>query len=330
MNLLVASDFREAVRTSLENRAMPSASAGVRRSRDGQAFLLQRDARYQHPWFTTAAWDGERWVATVRPGLVNGIDPLVPSGVVAGRETRVEGVSLLDSPEIPLVSVRAPGGTGDLIPQFFLDLGVRKPKSNIQVSDLGGVTILDELDANPLPPRQLRAADLYLAVARPTYESTLTISDATGISGQVADYSVGYNLDNVERNGRRARLLQAGKFPAPYKATLIDRLLGNYQDEGEDRLLVSTVYFVSPPDFEGELDASWTPYVSHSIFWNVMHGTVNQPPRDPAQRITLFTGLAGGWGDVIINQSLAPINDLADQILNAVTNVTPEGRFWTV
>lgn len=51
------------------------------------------------------------------------------------------------------------------------------------------------------------------------------------------------------------------------------------------------------------------------------------PPSKPPAPIRFFSGLAGGFGDLLINQWLALDNALAAQIFNAVNNTAPEGRF---
>jgi hypothetical protein len=266
----------------------------------------------------------KRWEATVQPGFVGGMDPLVPGAGEKGADA-----DLVDGPAIPLRSFRAVPAEGERIPDFFAALGVRAPENPVSLNELGGVTIdTTTRETEDLPPRALRAVDLYLALARATYRGVATEIDATGASGVTVDYAVTFDTSRLDQVGTRPRLMQAGIFPAVRTPTLAERLLGLYQDEGEDRLLVSTVFLLSPPNqLESEPDETWTPYVRHNLFWNLHHAPRNVPP---AQPIRLFTGLLGGLGDLIGNQILSGINEYSDRVNNAVNTTSNEGRFWSI
>lgn len=304
---------------------------------DGTLVSADPAASWRHPWFTVPRWNGREWTATVHPGFVNQWDPTVP-GVPARNSQRstlnaqpLPDADLSDDPEIPLRGFRSLPGEGDPVPPFFKALGVLEPDLGISVNSVGGVVIdTTPQEAPRLPPRSLVAMDFYLAVARATYESRAQEIDASGTSGVTVDYSVSFNTDQLSRLGARARLMQAGKFPEVRRPTLTDRLLGLHQDEGEDRVLVSTIYLLSPPDrLGGPPDKTWTPFVRHHQFWNLSHAARNLPPATDPQPIRLFTGLVGGLGDLIANQILSGINEFSDRVLNAVNTTTNEGRFWT-
>jgi hypothetical protein len=49
--------------------------------------------------------------------------------------------------------------------------------------------------------------------------------------------------------------------------------------------------------------------VKHRVFWNLVHAVRFDPPVGRTENITLFTGLAGGVADGIINQMLAENNE---------------------
>jgi len=174
------------------------------------------------------------------------------------------------------------------------------------------------------------AMDFFVAVARATYEGQVTITDQSGVTGQVVDYYVTYNTDQLQRVGVRPRLLQTARYEPVREPTLAERMLGQFQDEGEDRILISTVYLLSPPNkLEGPPDASWTPFVRHNQFWNLCHRPRNVvPARSPAP-IRLYTGLLSGWADLIFNQLLSPLNELSQVVANAVNTTNNAGKFWT-
>lgn len=284
---------------------------------DGTMVSPDAGTQWRHPWFTSPRWNGKDWVATVAPGFVNEWDPLVPGYG-----------DLIDGPEMVLSSFRSLPGEGDPLPAFFKALGVLDFFDGYTVSEFG--VALKTPPTPTQPPRALVAMDFFVAVARATYQGQATEIDASGTSGVVVDYSVAFDTANLDRLGLRPRLLQAAKYPAVRVPTLAERLMGQYQDEGEDRILVSTVYLLSPPDQpNGPPDARWTPFVRHNLFWNLAHAARNIPPPKPAEPIRLFTGLLGGLGDLIANQTLSGINEYADTVNNAVNTTNNAGVFWT-
>lgn len=278
------------------------------------------EAFWQHPWYTTARWTGKQWTVSIKPGFVNEWDP-----VIEGIGEKGADVDLLDRPRIPVSAFRDVGYEDDPIPKFFLKLGVRAPDSGISI--LGDV-VRTTNDDSSLPRRSLRAVDCYLSVARASYQSRAEQIDASGTSAVVVDYSVTYNTSTLDRYGTRPRLRLAGKFPAVKPPTLAERLMGSFQDEGEDRLLISTVFFLSPPNEpDAPMGPRWTPYVQHNLFWNLQHRARNVAPAKDPEPIRLATGLP--LADLLGNAWLSTINDVSDRILNAVNNTTPEGKFWT-
>lgn len=306
--------------------ALPGMNCLIIVTPTGRIVTFTGGSGWQHPWYTQASWNGieERFEATVKVGFENGIDPIVPGAGEAGAD-----VDLVDNPRLPLHAFRSIDGTDEAVPAFFKALGVREVKDDFAIE---GDTIVpvDNTDASNLPPRYLLACDFYLAKARATYQGRATEVDASGTSGVTVDYSVQYNTDNLDRVGARARLMQAAKYPAIKEPTLAERLLGTYTDEGEDRQLVSTIYFLSPPLVSAAVpDQQWTPIPAHTLFWSVDHAARNLPPAKPPQPIRLFTGLLGGLGDLIANQALSGINEYSARVLNAVNTTSNAGRFWT-
>lgn len=311
-------------------RLLASASSRVIETAEGQLLILiEDDNGYAHPWITKAHYAGGWKARVVVPGMVNGLDPRVPGVEVKDSDGTKREAVLTDSPEIPLNTFRTPGGEGDKILDVFLALGVREPKTdNISFDALGGVTIVDESQAtNATPPRELRAVDFYIAKSRATFAAQVTLIDASGTSGVIVDYGVKYDTSTLDREGTRTRFMQTAKFQPVRKPTLAERLFGDFQDEGEDRLHICTVFLLSPPNSTGEPDASWTAYVQNHVFWHLKHHAPNEVPAKQPDPIRFHSGLAGGLGDLVINQYLALNNDLSAQISAAVNNTTPEGQF---
>jgi hypothetical protein len=95
---------------------------------------------------------------------------------------------------------------------------------------------------------------------------------------------------------------------------------------------LATVYLLSPEDTPAgaKPGPDWTPYVKHRVFWNLVHAVRSDPPVGRTENITIFTGLAGGVADGLINQLLATNNDASAAASEFLANRTVEGRFWTV
>lgn len=334
LNPLTTAPYRAIAAQLQRNQLLPSPGMRIYNSRRGQrAEIAFPFDPWAHPWSTRALWNAERkrWEAIVIvPGSVNAIDPLVPGQTVVDGDTE-RPAGLCDYPRIPLTSWRSPVANGEPLLAFFAAKGVRELKTDSLISEAGGVTTVDSFEQETaLPPRSLLACNLYLAKARATYKAVITEIDGTGSSGVVFDYSVTYGTETLDRKGVRARLQTAAAFPAIHQPTFAERLLGTYEDEGEDRLSICTIYLVSPPNEEGVTpDDRWTPYVQHDEFWPLKHVSPVTAPKESPKPIRIFTGLAGGIGDSLFNQLLSSQNAASQQIMNAVNNTVPEGD-WSL
>ena len=286
----------------------------------GQIVNISAAAGWRHPWFPSLRWMQDRWEVHLRAGFVNGFDAAVGQ------------LFLLDNPWTPLPGCRhLDGSEGRAIPQFFQRLGVKSARQKVSISAIGGVMVDEtEREEAGLPPRQLVACDVWVSVARATYQGVVTVIDASGASGEVVNYEVGYDTAQLERVGARARLQLGPEYPAVRTPTIYERLQGQFTDDGEDRILIATLYFLSPPDATDLVPTvGWQTYTANNCFWNLSHAAKNDPPKDPPAPIRFFSGLAGVWGDVLINQTLSQFNELSDRVFNAVNTTNNEGRFWT-
>lgn len=285
-----------------------------------------------HPW-SAGAWFGEgtagdRWAVTFDVGFVNGVDPMMPGAGEGGTDVEMwdQPTLVLAPEEFRLV------GEAEAIPPYFKALGATALGSEYRVE--GEEITADGTDRSEttesLPPRALRAIDFYVAMARATYHGEAVIVDASGASGKIVDYAVRYDTSRLDQVGTRARFLRAAKMPEPLRPTVLDHLLGDFQDEGEDRQLICTFYLLAPEGVtDGLPDGTWLPYFGWETFWNLDYAARNVPPATPPAPIRLFTGLAGGVGDLIGNQFLALTNDQLAIAENAINNTDNRGRFWT-
>jgi len=323
------------IRALIRARPLPGTNCRLQETEWGTVCEFVPPVGWKHPWFTTPHYnslDG-RWEVAIEPGFVAGRGPLVEM-VSLDPVTREkhDTTPLLARPSIPVQGRRPIGNDeGDEDPlKFFQALGVR---ANTPLPSGGGVTVnADAIAASDLPKRYLRAVDFVVAVPRAALRGQISVVDASGTSGQSVDYAVGLDTSRVESLGNRARVRQDLKYSPPREPSLAERLLGVWTDPAEDTHLISTLYVVSPPGetSPGEPDATWSPYVAHELFWNLGHAPRNDVPKSPMLVLRLFTGLAGGIGDLLGNQILSGINDFGQRVENAVSNTTHAGKFWTV
>lgn len=293
---------------------------------------------WQHPWFTTVQWSGlnQRFEASVKPGFVNGEDV---TASVENDKREIVDVALTDAPSIPLTLFRRIGSDADPVssvvseggdvvlsfepvPDFFLARGVRSARKIEGNTDLGLLQQLTGAEATAdLPQRRLRACDLVLYHDRPGL-ATATL-DATTLTVGVKSPTGAHENAYI----RTTRRYEGDAPPDP-----IQQLLGNWTDTTRDSLPVATVYLLSPEDTaEDETpDQTWTPFVQHALFWNLLYRHNNMGVQPNANPFTLVTGLAGGVADPFIAARLAEINDATRQALDFLANQRIEGRFWSI
>ncbi len=279
---------------------------------------------WKHPWYVTPAWNKEReeWACEINPGFVNGLDPEVrlqaseaPEETLgrlgATQEARVDAW-LTEAPQIPLRQWRAIGDeglpdTGERMPPFFQALTEGESEKK---------------------RRLLRACEIVLRHDRIAAGTSWNLG--SGSSGSFAQFSVSYGRRPGARE--RAYLRTTSRYDPPTPPDPLDLLLGKVVDEGIDSLHLSTVYLLSPEGASPESppDASWTPFVRHRVFWNLIYAVRFDPPVGRTDDITLYTGLGGGIADGMINQMLAQNNDASAAAMQFLSNRSIEGRFWTI
>lgn len=300
------------------------------------AVTVIRRGGWEHPFTVTPSYDlaARQWTATVSPGFclnAQGQDDVTiaaPQSAIRNSQSAVKDVPLTRRPVLPLPSTRIIGSGADPVsytisedqdtpvvtyepvPLFFQALGVQS-SSNPQSATL-----------NPQsPPRLLRAADIIINHDRPAL-TTVTVGNdqlAPGVS--------------TSPKARPGAYLTASKlYQDPAQPDPLQQLKGLWSDNTFDALKLATVYFLSPADVapDSPLDAAWTPYVKHDVFWN-LHYRHNAPQVAPlVEGLHLNTGLAAGLLDQIGNQILANLNDTTQSALNFLSTNRIQGRFWTV
>jgi hypothetical protein len=322
---------------------------------------------WRHPWFTEALWLPKKkaWVAMVTAGFVNGIAPVVRVSAEDLREARGAffgqlidaysgedeiaqaarlaigrdeagatssaflDVPLYENPPLGLNSWRkvGHGGTGR-VPLFFQDRGVQQPPAT-------------PADRVPPPPpagnRLLCACDVFLEQPRAALSASLELNPAGAVTGTSL---VSQTLRMREKTAGARPRLQSGEFSVFAESQLNFRgaasLVADYEEQTTDRVKVSTVWMVSPPNapLTAEPDATWQPFVQHNLFWNL---SWSQPLlRDAVLSSDIFAPLlgtlsllGGGAGFVWASSVTASINDAVQGAYNILKATSLAGSFWT-
>jgi hypothetical protein len=312
-------------------RPQPGSLCMIRQTSSGYAInSLDLEDQLIHPWMTTARWDlkKNRWMISVRPGFVNGIDATVP--IVDSKNGAVD-VPLMDAPEFPVDRFAyrtTPIQQDGPIPAFFKELGASVDRS-ILVDSMGNISSGE----NSPNRRCLQSVDIYLSVSRAAINGTTYYTASASQTLQVT-YTPKINNAALLRFGTRPRILQTAVWKSQAQMTPLERFYSNSEDIPADELLVATVYLLSPVGVaEGtEADGTWTPFVQHSLFYNLNHAPQRlQPieqPGDPSS-ISIDTGLP--FADQIGNQLLGQLNDAFNQLRTQLGQTySLSGLFWTV
>jgi len=357
-------------RKELKERApaRPLAGANMRLSTSwaGVSFSAPTGSRWRHPWFTQPRWDADarRWVATVKPGFVNGNAPVVQMTIAEARAAADQGygknplsgedyfsawifdhpkeafpsfildVPLYFSPALPLtfrgIGFDAPGSA---VPQFFRDRGVNAAPPTLEDNLLSGAP--ENLDdaGPPKGNRLLRAADIILH--QPRTGLTSNVSMEPGIVTGVSNVTQTLSLLSPSPADRLKVYCTSDFSEEQAAASGIDPLSGDFTEQTFDEIPVATVYLLSPPNTAPGTapDATWTPFVQHNLFWDLNYAQPAFSPVSNTQNalgdlLGVATILGGGTAAIGINFATASINDAFQTALNILQGNSMTGSFW--
>lgn len=352
MNIPVipAAEWNAARALAQRNRSLSGTGVRLMWTADGVWVELATDNAFRHPWELSCRWRadetlalGGEWVATVQPGFVNGRDVTIevataprPDGSAPLR--RHVALTAEQQPELSLGSYRdptAPSGfsateDGDVVttsgegyPRFFERLGV-KPAWK------GGKLGEDASESDPNRTRQIRASDVVLITPRTATRQQVEVRDPL-TDAQSVEISTIYLNGRLASAPSRNYLVSLPKWTPTAGPSALDKLMGTAVDTEQDELRIATVYFVSPEDTaeDAEVDATWTPYPTYAVFWNLNWASREQTALVPSPPISLHTGLAAGIGDALFNFLLSPVNDFFNQIEAFLGAADYSGKYWT-
>ncbi len=336
-----AAEWNAALKAASSLCLQPGPGIRINRSRRETVVSLDDDVgQWPHPWHVLLRWVDDKWQFHVKPGFVNGLDPLVTG---AGDDENPHP-PLLDVPWIPVHGTRPVGSDGSPVPKFFEKLGVKriKPPADVTLGNFDSFNLGSLLAAEDeaKSSRKLVAFDIVLTVARATYSLSSTI-DGNLVTGHLVEYSVGYDTQALNLFGTRARLLQAQKMEEKQPLDLTTRLAGIVGDDGLDRLHLATCYLLGPAPTDqsaeeseapSEPDKNWTAYVQHKCFWNLNHKAKNAPPVNVKQSTTdPFLSYFVGRYTVAPMATMGAMEAEMQRITAAIFNSTAnEGVFWSI
>jgi hypothetical protein len=331
-----AKSWNAARAIALRNQAFRGLGVRLRWTPDGIVVSAEGAEEFRHPWQLACRWqeDGESgsWVATVRPGFVNGREVTIH----ATRDEEELEVPLTDEqpPELTLANFRNPataaGVTANLAGQFQQTAGEGYPaffESLGVVPAAKGGTVGAE-DPQPGRTRQIRACDVVLITPRLATRQKITVTDPRA-EGQTVDLSTEF-VNTEFSNAPAHRLIARPKHTGPPEPTLLERLEGTAVEPQTDELKLSTVYLVSPPGAgeDAQPDESWTAYPVYFVFWNLAHASLAQLPEAPPKPLRVDIPLAGGVAQPVVNGLLSLANDQASAVAAYLGAGDFHGIYW--
>jgi hypothetical protein len=290
-------------------------------------------------------------------------------GVTSGGDS-ADWYPLLQGPIIPVTSFLA-ANEGRPVPPFFKEMNVKTTGMGVDgvelvIGDAGvSLNFTQQAGENKAYARRVMAQDFWIGKARASFSPQVNVQGNV-LLGQLVQYSMGWDTTRLEQIGARPRIYQGDflEFERMRRAqTALETRVaaGGPQDDGEDRILLFTLWLLEPDAgyresiYDDAMDArlaaklqkekdtgkkepddfsQWEPYVEYGPggWWNLSHDVKNDPPVDFGQ---FFTGL-GAVGAFLGRYTIAPqatigaMNAESNRILNGVFNeASNEGRFWT-
>lgn len=251
-------------------------------------FLNQSRVVFRHPWQCRCRYDGaaKNWQVQVNPGLVAAEFPEIRDSSAPKEDWEDKTTPPLrpisDDPWLAL-----PGNlhiSPILIPEYFAKKGVVSAIKQVVNFDAEEVQISGR-EVAKIPPnaeqRWLKKVDLVLKIPRVAGKVSLEV-DGFGISG--------INLGFEQPSGPPL-IYATQEYRPPDPIQTDDIFIAQAQDLPFDLIHLSRIWFLSPlgAGADAKVDATWTPYPEHRVFWNLNHGVKVPEPG----LIDISTGFEG-------------------------------------
>lgn len=284
--------------------------------------ITSDDARGRgHAWQIAGGWDPgqERWEIRIDTGYVNGREVLCPSQpleelpeetlarleAAGGKLPETGRAWLSDRPSIGVSDFRPVGtdatslnGSGEEIPEFFLERGVVPPdeiSTNGQQITRTQTGTGDQLKAR----RLLRACDVVLN--QPRVSARLEVGE--GNRPEV-------RLDLPGDTSPYLTIRAARYEPAGEAGNIQEEFARAVSDDGVDRILIGRLWLLSPAGAApgSEPTAAWTAYGQNEVFYHLDYDVnVDIDVIEPLD-LGFTVPLAGGVAQLTISSLTAEIN----------------------
>ena len=264
-------------------------NAAITRGPGGFSVALGQPRQWEHPWQTTLHWLGDlqQWVATVRPGFVNGAAPVVRTRAatalsLAQRGTFFNGLitarsgaaDIARAAELARESTAGPASSanGDVDVKLYNNPPVTLPLRRLGFDSGGGegsavpsffknLGVQDAPRVDSTNPEAVAAALLRGENGRQTGSRLLCAADIVVHQPRMALTSsitlapgLVTGISNVTQTLSLRSAAPGDRLKVfasarwnPTGTAGIDPLAGDYEEPTWDERLVATVYLVSPP-----------------------------------------------------------------------------------
>lgn len=283
---------------------------------------------WRHPWFCRLSWwdEARAFAVRVKPGFcLSG-----PSRARRDVSVSVPVVSSL-APERSLnrLNVSRPRSGGAVVeaflreePRLAIEPGRWRAIGTDADTSEGVPVFFRERGVNPSPvarvagesverrPRLLRSCDVVLSHDR--LANATEWQQGAGVDGTVAQFFS--NVASAPNRRERPYLRVMREFSPDEPVDPIEQMRGLWSDTGTDSIRVASLFLLSEPgvpagSVPGFPPERWSPYVKHSVFWNLQY-LESRFSAPAAQPPLVFPGLSLAGGVLgSFQPSLAQIND---------------------
>lgn len=306
-----------------------------------------RGGGWRHPWHVRPVWSdaGSRWEADIFPAFLGPSEvdgPPVPWSEAA-EETRErlgrasgsgmvrpwlsERVAFGIHPGLwrPVGSDAAAGEDPEPVPEYFRALGVGGPPL-VEVDPVGWSVTVTAAGLDPESVRFLRAVDLVLRIPRPAPDIALT-----DLGGGITRADVALRLPDPAE--RPSVSLVRRFIPGAADPSLLEQVAAGRAQPAFQEVHLASVWLLSPPGIRpgGVPGADWVAFVRHEwTTWSAAFAWRSTLEALPPVRLDFSSPVAGGLGNPIFADILAPVNAADEAAAFLLSRADVASAAWTV